>query len=402
MSSSAAADTARKATATHVAPGVRRAWGDAVPRRLDLLPALLGVAAVLGETLVRAPGSVSPIAYLLTLLAGGPLAWRRAFPLATLLAVAAGSVLCAAVLRADWTVTAITGLALYNVALLGGRRRSLVVGILTATAVAATVLAIGTTVDPGSLATRVVLVGACAVAGELVRSRIELSDARRERAEHDAREREEQLRQRAIAERMAIARELHDTLAHFLVAINVRASVAVDLPDSQDPAAALADIKTASAQALQDLRSTLSVLRDPGDVAPTAPAQSFDALQPLVTAACGAGVATALEVEVGAEAVPAAITATVLRIVQESLTNVIRHAKAEHASVVVRSDGELLQVVVTDDGVPGATASATAGFGLQGMAERAAALGGELQAGPAKAGGWSVHARLPLRGGALR
>ena len=372
-----------------------------VAGRLDLLLAVLGTAAVLVEAVIRAPGSVSPAAYLLALLAGGPLAWRRAMPLATLLAVAIGAVLCAAVLHANWTVTAITGLALYNVALLGDRRRSLVVGILTALAVAAAVLAIGTTVEVSSLITRVVLVGVCAVAGELVRSRADLRQARRERAEHDARERDEQLRQRALAERMAIARELHDTLAHFLVAINVRASVAVDLPQSQDPTAALADIKEASANALRDLRSTLSVLRDPEDRAPTQPADGFDALEPLVAATRSAGVETSLELDVAYETVPAATTAAMLRIVQESLTNVIRHARAERASVVVRADAETLHVLVTDDGTVAAP-SRQGGFGLQGMAERAAALGGELQAGPAARGGWSVHAKLPLSGGAIR
>ena len=368
--------------------------------RFDLILALCAVAAVLVEAALRAPGSTSLVAYLLALLAGGPLIWRASMPLATLLAVAAGSVLCAAVLDANWTVTAITGLALFNVALLGDRRRSLLVGVLTATAVAAAVLAIGATVEAGSLITRVVLVGACAVAGELVRSREELQDERRERAARDAREREEQLHQRAVAERMAIARELHDTLAHALVAINVRASVAVDLPERQDPAAALADIKNASADALRDLRSTLSVLRDPDDLAPTVPAQGFEALDPLIRAASAAGIETVLRLDVDPGAVPAATTAATLRIVQESLTNVIRHAHAQHAAVVVRADAEVLHVVVTDDG-DGANGPRTGGLGVQGMVERATALGGELQAGPAAGGGWSVHAHLSLNSEAL-
>ena len=369
--------------------------------KADALLALGATAAVLVEALIRAPGSVSPLAYLLVLLAGGPLLLCRTQPLGALLGVAAGSVLCAAVLHADWTVTAVTGFALYNVAVRGDRLRSLLVGVLTATVVAAAVLAIGTTVEASALITRVVLVGACAVAGELVRSREELRAARIERAERDAREREEQLHQRAMAERMEIAREVHDTLAHFLVAINVRASVAVDLPEPADSLAALTDIKRVSASALRDLRATLSVLRDPGEQVPTAPAQSLEALTGFVEAATAAGVQTELALDVATDAVPAATCAATLRIVQESLTNVIRHAHASHARVAVHAVGDVLHVGVTDDGSAGA-AAANVGYGLQGMTERATALGGQLQAGPAAEGGWAVRARLPLSNGVVR
>lgn len=368
---------------------------------VDALLTLTATATVLAEALIRAPASVFPLAYLLVLLAGGPFLVRRAEPVGTLLGVAIGSVICAALLHTNWTVTGLTGVALYNVAARGDRRRSLVVGVLTATAVAAAVLAIGTGVEAGSLITRVVLVGACAVAGELVRSREELRAARVERAERDAREREEQLHQRAMAERMEIAREVHDTLAHFLVAINVRASVAVDLPESADTLTALADIKQASASALRDLRSTLSVLRDPDEQVPTAPARSLAALSGLVEAATAAGVSTELELDVATDSIPAATCAATLRIVQESLTNVIRHARAAHARVVVQAVGDVLHVGVTDDGSEAATAP-DVGYGLQGMTERATALGGQLQAGPVADGGWAVRARLPLENEVVR
>ena len=101
--------------------------------------------------------------------------------------------------------------------------------------------------------------------GDTIRSRQALRAAARERAEREAREREDENRRRAAEERVRIARELHDTLAHSLVAINVRASVAVDLHDSQDPSAALEDIKQVSATALRDLRTTLSLLREPAE-----------------------------------------------------------------------------------------------------------------------------------------
>lgn len=375
-------------------PCLRQAVG-----RADLLLAIVAIAAVLIESLIRA--KAPPEAYLLVLLAGAPLAFRSSAPLITLLACAGGAVLCAAVLHASWTVTAIVAVALYNVSVRGDRRRSLGVGVLTAVAVAAAVLAIDGGIDAGGLVTRVVLVCVCAGAGELVRSREELGIARRERAEHDAREREEQLRGRAAAERIQIARELHDTLAHSLVAINVRASVAVDVPESQDPTAALTDIKHASASALRDLRATLSVLRDVSDQAPTAPAQGLEALQTLAASATSAGVQTSLEIDVEPESVPGATTAAAVRIVQESLTNVIRHASATTARVALRAQHDVLQIEITDDGnsvpaIPGQ------GFGLLGMTERATALGGELEAGPSPDGGWIVRARLPLSPGTLR
>jgi signal transduction histidine kinase len=375
-------------------PGLRQAVG-----RPDLLLALVAVASVLIESLIRA--KVSPEAYLLVLLSGAPLAFRSSAPLITLLACAVGAVLCAAVLHASWTVTAVVAIALYNVSVRGDRRRSLGVGVLTAAAVAAAVLAIDGKVDLGALLLRVMFVCVCAGAGELVRSREELGVARRERAERDAREREEQLRGRAAAERIQIARELHDTLAHSLVAINVRASVAVDVPEPQDATAALTDIKHASASALRDLRSTLSVLRDVSDQAPTAPAQGLEALQTLAANASSAGVQTSIDIDVERESVPAAATAAAVRIVQESLTNVIRHANATTAHVALHAHRDVLQIEVIDDGtsVPPTPGH---GFGLLGMTERATALGGDLQAGPGPDGGWIVRARLPLSPASLR
>lgn len=367
-------------------------------RQRDLLLAIVGIAAVLTEALIRASGASEP-AYLLVLLGAGPLAFRSSAPLATLLASALGAVLCAAVLHASWTVTVVVAVALYTVAVRGDRRRSLVVGVLTAVAVAAAVLAIDGGADLGALVTRVTLVLACAGAGELVRSRHELQVARREQAERDVRDHEEQLRSHAASERMQIARELHDTLAHSLVAINVRASVAIDIPEAQDATAALIDIKQASASALRDLRSTLSVLRDVSDQAPTAPAQGLEALRTLVASARSSGVETTLDLDVEPGLVPAATSAATLRIVQESLTNVIRHADAAHARVSVRAHQDVLEIEITDDGRSAPMVSRE-GFGLLGMTERATALGGRLEAGPGRSGGWTVRARLPLSPGA--
>jgi signal transduction histidine kinase len=249
--------------------------------------------------------------------------------------------------------------------------------------------------DVGSVAIRVPLVFATLAFGDTVRSRQALRAAAREREEREAREREEETRRRAVQERLRIARELHDGLAHSLVAINVRAGVALDLSDSQDPAAALQDIKQASATALRDLRATLGLLRDQGEVAPIAPALDLGALPGLVEHARAAGVRADVDVEVEDAAVPSAVGGAAFRIVQEALTNVLRHADASSASVRVRTRSDGLDIEVTDDG-PGNGVGVTAGHGLRGMAERAAALGGRVQAGPREEGGWRVHAVLPL------
>jgi signal transduction histidine kinase len=236
--------------------------------------------------------------------------------------------------------------------------------------------------------------------GDTVRSRRELRIAAQERAEREAREQEEELRRRAAAERMQVARELHDSLGHFLVAMNVRASVAVDLGDPEDSAAALQDIKQTSAGALRDLRATLKLLRDQNEMAPTAPALDLAALPGLVAHARNAGLDVDVLLDVGEIVLPSAISGAAYRIVQEALTNVLRHAEGAGTHVSVRAGSGALEVEVTDNGT-GASVHTDPGFGLRGMGERVAALGGRLEAGPRAEGGWRVHALLPLRPGVL-
>lgn len=193
---------------------------------------------------------------------------------------------------------------------------------------------------------------------------------------------------------MKIARELHDTLARSLAAINVRASVAVDLHASQDPTAALKDITQTSATALHDLRATLSLLREPDDQGPTAPASDLRSLPGLVEQARRAGLRTDMDIDIDGAAVPSAIGGAAFRIVQEALTNVLRHANASRARVSVRANADKLDIDVTDDGHANRTV-VDAGLGLRGMFERATALGGRLDVGPREEGGWRVHAVLP-------
>jgi signal transduction histidine kinase len=367
------------------------------PRPWNLAVAAAGAATLIIEGQVRAKGGLSPGEYVLAVFAAVPLAWGTLAPLPALAGVAAGAILCDAAFDAGWSATAIVAVQLFTVALLGDRLRSLIAGAVTAIVVIIAIVAVDGFVDVRSIAIRVPLVFATLAVGDTVRSRRAFRAADREREEREAREREEEARRRQAEERLRIARELHDTLAHSLVAINVRAGVALDLPDSEDAFAALEEVKQASATALGDLRATLSVLRARGEVAPTTPALDLDALPGLLDRARSAGLRTDLDVQTNGALVPSAVGGAAYRIVQEALTNVLRHANASSACVGVRTTSESLDIEITDDG-PANGAGVSPGLGLRGMAERAAALGGRIDAGPRAAGGWRVHAVLPLGG----
>jgi signal transduction histidine kinase len=223
---------------------------------------------------------------------------------------------------------------------------------------------------------------------------------RRERAADAQRQREQEAQRSADEERLRIARELHDVLAHNISLINVQSGVALHLLDQQPDQArsALAAINEASADALREMRAVLGVLRRVDEPAPRAPAAGIDRLDALVDRSAAAGLTVDVEVEGEPRALPASVDLAAYRIVQESLTNVARHADSRAATVrlVYRSDG--LTVQVDDDGCGGVDAArSNGGNGIIGMRERATALGGELEAGPRPEGGYRVRARLPVR-----
>jgi len=228
---------------------------------------------------------------------------------------------------------------------------------------------------------------------------VELVTTRRERATEFRRTRAEESRRRAGEQRMAIARELHDVLAHHISLISVQAGVALHLMDEQPEQArtALTAIRQASRESLGELRSVLELLRHGEEGAPRAPAPGLEALDALVERTSAAGLPVTVEVTGTARPLPAAVGLAAYRIVQEALTNVTRHA-GRPVTATVRLDyaPDQLTVEVTDDG-PGAEDASGTGSGLLGMAERAAALGGQLDAGPRPGGGFRVAARLPVR-----
>jgi MYXO-CTERM domain-containing protein len=235
----------------------------------------------------------------------------------------------------------------------------------------------------------------------------ELIRIRSQRAAALERSRTEELRRRASEERLQMARDLHDIVAHNIAVINVQANTALHLMGRQPEraAAALATINDVSKQALIELRSVLGVLRDvdSGGVtsAPRAPAPGLARLGDLVENAAAAGLSVRVEEDGQAAPLPADVDLTAYRIIQEALTNSARHSGGSIATVRLGYGGGVLLVEVDDEGRPGAHSPAPAaangsGRGIAGMAERAAALGGTLEAGPRPQGGFGVRARLPV------
>ncbi|MFD7958094.1 sensor histidine kinase [Streptomyces ardesiacus] len=216
------------------------------------------------------------------------------------------------------------------------------------------------------------------------------------RADEAERTREETARRRADEERLRIARELHDSLTHQISVIKVQSEVAVHVArrrGEQVPEALLA-IQEAGREASRELRATLEALRDDG----TTPPHGLEHIPDLVQRFQGLGLAATLTVEGRPHAVPAAVGRTAYRIVQESLTNVARHAAATTASVRIDYRPDALAIRVDDDGKATLHPVPTSGLGLLGMRERVTALGGRLHTEPRSTGGFTVQAELPTTG----
>lgn len=218
-------------------------------------------------------------------------------------------------------------------------------------------------------------------------------------------ERTDEVERRVAEERVVIARELHDVLAHGLTVTNVQASVAAhlidQLPKREDASLGelsktLHNLSETSRSTLHELRAVLDVLHR-GEAEPTEPAPHLGELQRLVEMAEAAEVRVDVETHGLSDELPATVSVVAYRIIQESLTNVVRHSTANHATVRLDQDGHRLQIAVVDHGPARMRPTETsAGFGIVGMTGRAQAVGGELSAGPGESGGFEVWASLPL------
>ena len=222
-----------------------------------------------------------------------------------------------------------------------------------------------------------------------------------QRAQYLEESREEEARRRVAEERLRIARDLHDVIAHGIATIHMQSGAALHVLDRQPEQAgpALRAIKELSKQTLDELRSTVGVLRDDDEV-PLAPTPGLDQVDTLIENARNAGVAITVDCDARRAVVPAAVDVAAYRIVQEALTNVMRHAGVNAtATVTIRHEADAVRVEVVDDGRGAASAvdaDRRGGHGIAGMAERAATVGGHVIAGPRPGGGFGVVARLPL------
>jgi signal transduction histidine kinase len=224
---------------------------------------------------------------------------------------------------------------------------------------------------------------------------------RAERAAATRASRQIEQRRQQSEERLRVARDLHDVIGHNISLINVQASMGLDLMDGQpeQARAALSAIKSASKEALEELRTMLTTLRQDGDAGPRSPAPGLDSLPELIELTRAAGLSVEVQVAGRAPPLPAAVHLAAYRIVQESLTNVTRHAGRARVTVRVTYDDADVHVEIDDDGTApsGGGSAIGTGSGITGMRERAAALGGDLSAGFRHGGGFRVSARLPVR-----
>jgi signal transduction histidine kinase len=360
-----------------------------------LLPPILIADAALSTDPAVKP--ITVISVLATFVACLPLVLRRHLSFKVLcVPITAGVALVVWQLNPHDTVALIPMVALLELAQRGDRRRSLLMALMVAPCVLIVVIPFTHGLSDALSALGRNL-GECLLAiaaGDWLR-------ARREAAERSAAIVTEEALRRIGEERLQIAREIHDVVAHAMTAINVQAGVAAHLIDRDPQQAhdALRAIKRTSGDALSELRATLNVLRDAGrpDAAPLGPSAGLHDLEALTAGLRDAGVE--VELDVGPIAgLPAPVHSTGYRIVQEALTNVARHAHASRASVHVRREPEAVTIEVSDDG-PGFNGVASApGNGLRGMRERAAAVGGSVDAGHRDGGGWQVRASLPIAG----
>ncbi|WBQ04272.1 sensor histidine kinase [Kribbella sp. CA-293567] len=344
----------------------------------------------------------------LIVLASAVLVFRRRAPVTVLACTTLAGAAYAITEQVKSPIALALACAMYTVAVqLDRRTRSIAVATVAVVMVAAATLF----TDEGLLAnlTVVVLVLFASATGEAVRYRRAYSaelEERVRRAEHD---REEEAERRVIEERLRIAHELHDVIAHHIALMNVQSGVASHLLREQPDEAqkALALVREGGRTVLSELTVLLGVLRRSGvDSLPTAPAPSLQELGALIESSTAAGISIDWEPPVPAS-LPDVLELTTYRILQESLTNVVKHAPGAAVRVRFEERRGSLTIEVTDDGGhPGTPYSGVAadplgsGHGLLGMRERVAAVGGDLTAGPLPHGGFGVHAVLPLETGA--
>jgi len=377
---------------------VERGWLDRA-RRVDprIWDALLAVAivavGVVGFALREPPPNEPPpaLGYALVIVAAGSLAWRRRFPLIVLVIVAAAASIGS--LLGYWPeFVLVLWIAVYSAA--ANTERDSLTRVLAPVAVITSVaIGLGERGDRGLnwvdvLSDMVVTFGVPLVLGRMTFNR-------RRRV---LRDRELATREAVAAERAAIARELHDVVAHHMSVMVVQAGAARAVGES-DPAAAsdaLRQIETSGRTGLAEMRRLLGILKAEGDGDGRAPQPGLADLGELLDSMRATGLAVEAVVAGSTRPLPPGVDLSAYRIVQEALTNALRHAGGASARVLVRYEPAALELEIADDGLGPPDGPSTQGQGLIGMRERAQLFGGAFEAGPRPGGGFLVRARLPF------
>jgi signal transduction histidine kinase len=347
------------------------------------------------------PRGTLALAYALALLHTLPLAARRRFP-ETVLALCVASGLAVAALGVPPIVLGLAILvAVYSVAAYGDRWVSLA-GLAAAELGSAAVQLTPGRFQTPTVVSNALVIGAAWLLGHFVGVRRAYT-ARLERTAELERTRAEQARRAVAEERLRLARELHDVVAHSISVIAVQSGVGAHVAQTQpeEAAKALAAIEATSRAALIELRRLLGVLRQEGEPqGDLAPVPGLADLDSLLAEVAKAGLGVRLRVEGTPSPLPAGVDLSAYRIVQEALTNVVKHAGPARAQVTIRYRDQEVMVEVTDDGrgvaAPTSNGRARVGHGLIGMRERVQVFGGDLEVGPGPVGGFRVAARLPF------
>jgi signal transduction histidine kinase len=365
-------------------------------------------AAESSEVVARPLTDLGHLAYVLLIVSGLALIARRRWPVSVFVITALVSLVYYGLDFHDGPTWIALFVALYTLTAYGDGRRSLVIAGAGISALSVVWLVKAADIEPraaiGWVFFRIGASVMSAALGESARSRRVIAAEAEERAERAERTREEEARSRVDAERLRIAREVHDTVAHAIAIINVQAGVTAHVLDKRPEGArdALLAIEETSSRALQEMRAILGVLRDSNEG--RVPHPGLDQLDELTAAGRDAGLEIELEATTPAPAVPSAVSSAAYRILQESITNVIRHVGPTRVTVGLDYGIDALEVRVVDAGlrpsggptVNGTTSSIEEGRGILGMRERCQLLGGELDARSLPGGGFEVKARLPL------
>ena len=366
----------------------------------DLTLALVCAVGLQVEAWSASYASHRPALTLLGLVATVPLALRRRYPLPAYLCIwlSLGAITKVAPGFDNSSIFFVITfvLALYSYGANARGREAWAAAVLIPLAIGLFVTDDGDSFHVGDIVFAALILGGPWLAGLMIRLRRESERSLTLRTVELERDQDERARAAVAAERARIARELHDVVAHAISVVVVQSRGGRKVLD-RDPDAARAafdSIERTGEQALGEMRRLLEMLRDDDDARSRTPLPSLERLESLAEEMRASGLPVELVIQGAPNGIPPGIDVSGYRIVQEALTNVLKHAGPAVARVGVRFMPEAVEIDIVDDGRGGLTASGT-GNGLVGIRERVAVVGGEVEAGPGPDGGFAVHARLP-------